>query len=126
KRTYYFIELYDHLSTHFSIEKIEYLNKWTGVICTKRQNRESDSKEEYFARDFIESLEKAFYTVESELITRVNSVQKSVKEKNEYTKTIQTQHDQLVANYVDRLQQRDEQVKLLHEQINELKELLTT
>lgn len=47
KRTYYYLELYEHLSTFFEIVKVEFLGKWTGVVCIKKgvQSKETQMKE---------------------------------------------------------------------------------
>jgi SAM-dependent methyltransferase len=123
KRTYYFIELYDHLSSYFTVEKFEFLGKWVGVTCIKNDEDMPLKRKDVFNRSTVEMLEKAFYTIERELLTRVENFQLSIREKNEYIKNIQTQHSQYIEKFKDQVLQRDNQIKILNERINELKNL---
>ncbi|WP_026564071.1 methyltransferase domain-containing protein [Bacillus sp. UNC41MFS5] len=121
KRTYYFLDLYDHLSKYFSIETIEYLGSWVGVVCKKSNTKENNSQETVFNREIIEKLEKAFYTVERELVTRIENFQLTLRQKNDYIKNLQSQHSQYIDDFKRQVAQRDNQIKILNEQIIELK-----
>ncbi|QIZ05619.1 methyltransferase domain-containing protein [Priestia megaterium] len=123
KRTYYFLDLYDHLSKYFSIEKIEYLGNWVGVVCKNSNTRENDPQETTFDRKIVGKLEKAFYTVERELVTRIENFQLTLRQKNDYIKNLQAQHSQYIDNFKQQVSQRDNQIKTLNDQIIELKKI---
>ncbi|MEH7484727.1 methyltransferase domain-containing protein, partial [Neobacillus drentensis] len=115
KRTYYFLDLYDHLSKYFSIEKIEYLGNWVGVVCKNSNTRENDPQETTFDRKIVKKLEKAFYTVERELVTRIENFQLTLRQKNDYIKNLQAQHSQYIDNFKQQVSQRDNQIKTLND-----------
>ncbi|WP_190284767.1 methyltransferase domain-containing protein [Bacillus sp. S3] len=123
KRTYYFLDLYDHLSTYFSIEKIEYLGNWVGVVCKKTSDTKLFSNKGTFSREVIEKLEKAFYTVERGLVTRIENFQHTLRQKNEYVKNLQAQHSQSIEKYKEQVVQRDHQIKVLNDYLSELKKV---
>ena len=119
KRTYYFIELYDQLSSFFLVEKIEYLGKWTGVICKKPNDKTLLSKENLINRESINQLEKAFLVVERELLTRVENFQMTLKEKNEYIKKMQQQCNQYMEKEKNQIIHFGNQITNLTDRLNE-------
>ena len=119
KRTYYFIELYDQLSSFFLVEKIEYLGKWTGVICKKPNDKTLLSKENLINRESINQLEKAFLVVERELLTRVENFQMTLKEKNEYIKKMQQQCNQYIEKEKNQIIHFGNQITNLTDRLNE-------
>ncbi|WP_051428281.1 methyltransferase domain-containing protein [Bacillus sp. J33] len=123
KRTYYFLDLFEQLSTHFSIEEIEYLGKWVGVICKKNKEKESFSKGNSFSQETIKRLEKAFYIVERELLNRIENFQQNIRDKNDYINRLQNQHREYIGNLKNQVSQRDDQIKTLNYKINELNDL---
>ncbi len=73
KRTYYLVQLNNHLSEYFSINEFEFLGKWTGVVCSRKNSDNSDHN--YFSEELITKLEDAFYLVEREYINRIKNMQ---------------------------------------------------
>ncbi|MBU8731720.1 methyltransferase domain-containing protein [Cytobacillus oceanisediminis] len=126
KRTYYFLDLFKQLSQFFIIEKFEYLGKWVGVICKKSTETKISYKNDSFNADIIVNLEKAFYVVERELLTRIEGFQKSVREKNEYINKLQEQHSNYIKKYEDKILQREDKIKSLNLRINEINALNNT
>lgn len=123
KRTYYFLELYDHLSAFFTIEKIEYLGNWVGVICKKNMELTAQPQKAEFSRETIQTLENAFYILERELVTKIENFQTTIKQKNEYVKRLQTQHSQYIEGLKEQLEQRNSQIEILNDRVNELEKL---
>ncbi|WP_419955122.1 methyltransferase domain-containing protein [Neobacillus niacini] len=123
KRTYYFLELYDHLSAFFTIEKIEYLGNWVGVICKKNIELTAQPQKAEFSRETIQTLENAFYILERELVTKIENFQTTIKQKNEYVKRLQTQHSQYIEGLKEQLEQRNSQIKTLNNRVNELEKI---
>lgn len=119
KRTYYFLELFEHLSIDFLIEKIEYLGKWTGAICKKRE-KENQIKVIDFKRETIQKLEHAFYNVERELVSRVTDYQLKLREKDIFLKEFKEKYKQIVEEnsreiiqYKDKIQQLKVEISIL-------------
>jgi 2-polyprenyl-3-methyl-5-hydroxy-6-metoxy-1,4-benzoquinol methylase len=123
KRTYYFLELYDQLSAFFTIEKIEYLGNWVGVVCKKNNERTSQPQKAEFSRDAIQRLEKAFYMVERDLVTKIENFQATIKQKNEYIARLREQHKQDNEGLNEQIEQRDKNIKTLKDTINELQKI---
>lgn len=114
KRTYYYLELYEHLSTYFEIVKVEFLGKWTGVVCIKRgvQSKEIQMKETNF-KETLRTLEKAFYDVERDLIERIEYSRKSLTEKDNQIKNIHSQYANNIKEYKETLLLKEEIIKQL-------------
>ncbi|WP_416729817.1 methyltransferase domain-containing protein [Fictibacillus sp. JL2B1089] len=94
KRTYYYLDLYDQLSIYFEIERIDYLGKWTGVVCKKRFEPSSDRRLT-FQREDIALLEKGFYEVERDLLSKFNELNRVIRDKNDAIKNLNDKHEQL-------------------------------
>ena len=106
KRTYYLLDLYEQLSASFSVENVEFLGKWTGVVCRKKENDTKNSKEyNILTKVSLKKLESAFYSVERELLNKVEQFQRNTQEKNEYIKRLQNQHTRIVEQLKEQINQ---------------------
>ena len=77
KRTYYLTELYATLAAFFTVEHIEFLGSWVGVVCTKAKTAGIELDSTLFART-----ELAFYAHERSLLNKIAELQKDNQIKN--------------------------------------------
>ncbi|PWU67137.1 hypothetical protein DLJ74_16290 [Gracilibacillus dipsosauri] len=125
KRTYYLVQLNNHLGEFFSINEVEFLGKWTGVICSKKN---SDISEHHsFSEELITKLEDAFYFVEREYINRIKNMQNHIsKETSQKSQQQQKESDNTMEYYKKQLQEERMINEGLLKVINkELKTLVT-
>lgn len=82
----------------FSINEVEFLGKWTGVICSKKN---SDISEHHsFSEELITKLEDAFYFVEREYINRIKNMQNHIsKETSQKSQQQQKESDNTMEYY---------------------------
>lgn len=123
KRTYYYLDLYEHLSPYFEVTKVEFLGKWTGVVCSKKLEHSDQGplEKDNFNRQTIQTLEKAFYDVERDFINRIEISQKTLSEKNNQIKNLQSHHKVLTENYKETLQMKDANIQELQNNLNQEK-----
>ena len=119
KRTYYFLELHSQLSELFSIKNIKYLGKWVGCICNKKEEISRKTNKEFSEIELIR-LEKAFYTIERDYITKINNLKTFIDERNsQYDSIRQSLREQysIVENY-------KKEIEILTEKIVEYKKII--
>jgi 2-polyprenyl-3-methyl-5-hydroxy-6-metoxy-1,4-benzoquinol methylase len=64
KHTYYLTEMHEMLGSVLHVTDVSILGKWIGFIASNKQNME----EYLFTKEKLQALEKAFFTIERELI----------------------------------------------------------
>jgi 2-polyprenyl-6-hydroxyphenyl methylase/3-demethylubiquinone-9 3-methyltransferase len=79
KRTYYYSRLIEQVRAHFSIDSVEYLGKWIGVIC-KASSEKNDS---LYSEQATRQLEDAFQVVEREYKTQLEQY---IRDNHKYKK----------------------------------------
>lgn len=126
KRTYYFLDLYETLSTYFIVDKLDYIGKWTGVICKKKENLNTGTIEtlKSYSRECIYHLERAFYQVEKEYISIIKDYQTKLNEKNEYIQNQKKEFDDYLDKFKEQLAQLNNNEKVLIKEKQEENQLL--
>jgi 2-polyprenyl-3-methyl-5-hydroxy-6-metoxy-1,4-benzoquinol methylase len=125
KRTYYFTEIYESFSSKFSVEKIEYISNWIGIVC--RNSEDTHGIDLWYE---LKKLESAFYEVENEYLTKVKNLQKLSSEKDAKIKMLQmevkqglvvdTEIKSQISNMHHKLDRNENLVDQLYQQLNEL------
>lgn len=82
KRTYYFYELYEKLQNHFLVEHVEFFGKWIGYICRNSDKVLNDGKVD---AHYINSEEKAFFSIERGLVDSNKKLTDDLKKEKEKT-----------------------------------------
>ena len=78
KRTYYLVELFQTLERHFSVQDVCYLGKWMGIHGLLPNKKSIPLDANLFLRT-----EKAFYSLERNLVNSINELTKQCTEYKE-------------------------------------------
>ena len=122
KRTYYMIEIYDSLATHFSIKDVDFLGSWIGLVCSKKA--ENDVK---LDRELFSQVEKAFYLHERKLLNTISSLKKDRDALNNQMKAKEDKYTESVMSWKGKYEELNnlyqEQISLNYKQKEELRKM---
>lgn len=117
KKTYYMSDIFKEVKNCYKINQIEFLGKWTGVVCSNKNNESFNEID----LELIKKLEDNFYNVEQELLREVRKTKKkAVDFNNELKKNIS-----ITEEYKNELKEKDNIISSLKEvELEKEKEIL--
>nr|WP_235788413.1 methyltransferase domain-containing protein [Salipaludibacillus sp. CUR1] len=118
KRTLYLREIADEISPYVAIDQVEFFGKWIGFTGTRKST--VSSVPDTLSSDLIKKSEEAFYTIERELLDRIDRLKsqaESIKEKNQKA-------EEEFIRVSEQLAEEKEKTAELHSRIKELEKAL--
>jgi 2-polyprenyl-3-methyl-5-hydroxy-6-metoxy-1,4-benzoquinol methylase len=118
KKTYYLLDLLKLKPDNMGIEKIKFLGKWVGLILTNTTDKGLEIEE-----SLLQNLEAAFYTIERQYVTDMQTRGNTIKRLNNNLKEKESA-SKVTAEMEKKLADKDSQIESLKNEINALNKML--